>query len=85
MEILNCPICLETLLVPTLTECGHSFCLPCAEESLRHRGTCSLCRAPLIFDEFSPSPLIEGILSSKMQLETDEVTKKHVDRLVAFQ
>lgn len=41
---LECPICLQTLLWPVLAECGHLFCLPCAEELSRHDYACGMCR-----------------------------------------
>jgi hypothetical protein len=43
-ETLECPICLQTLLWPVLAECGHLFCLPCAEDLSRHDFGCGMCR-----------------------------------------
>lgn len=31
LEKFSCPICLEILLEPILTPCGHAFCRPCIE------------------------------------------------------
>lgn len=30
LDQLSCPICLELLILPTLTDCGHMYCLHCA-------------------------------------------------------
>jgi hypothetical protein len=43
-QALECPICLQTLLWPVLAECGHLFCLPCAEDLGRHDFGCGMCR-----------------------------------------
>lgn len=44
-EALECPVCLQTLLWPVLAECGHHFCLPCAEELARHDYACGMCHS----------------------------------------
>jgi len=40
----SCPLCLELLFRPCTTECGHSFCQPCMEESMRFHSHCPVCR-----------------------------------------
>lgn len=47
---------------PILTPCGHAFCLPCIEESLRHKNACSLCRDVVTLEEPLPSKLLRNIL-----------------------
>ena len=46
-EKFNCPVCLELMIHPAITDCGHAFCLPCLEEALKHKPACSLCRKDL--------------------------------------
>lgn len=43
-EKLKCPICLDLLVYPTLTTCGHSFCLHCAEDAHLNGADCVICR-----------------------------------------
>lgn len=49
LEKFSCPICLEIMIEPILTPCGHAFCRPCIEESLLHKNACSLCRESISF------------------------------------
>ncbi|XP_078529561.1 E3 ubiquitin-protein ligase RNF170-like [Lissotriton helveticus] len=46
---LNCPICLQTAVLPVETNCGHLFCGPCLMEYWKHGSwlgavSCPLCR-----------------------------------------
>eukprot|EP00474_Spongospora_subterranea_P003830 CRZ04288.1 hypothetical protein [Spongospora subterranea] len=43
MEELNCPICYETLSVPTICPCGHSFCSICIRRYLKLQKKCPIC------------------------------------------
>ena len=38
-------MCLQLLLKPVLTECGHLFCLPCAEDLAKNNYGCGICRS----------------------------------------
>ena len=66
LEKFSCPICLEIMVEPMLTPCGHAFCRPCIEESLLHKNACSLCRESISFESPSESKflrkMVEGIL-----------------------
>ena len=44
--ILNdtCPICMDTLILPTLTNCGHIFCNNCIKLSYEHKKECPICK-----------------------------------------
>mmetsp|Transcript_2644 Transcript_2644/g.2771 ORF Transcript_2644/g.2771 Transcript_2644/m.2771 type:complete len:325 (-) Transcript_2644:367-1341(-) len=44
LEQLLCPICLEMMVNPVTTFCGHSFCEFCIFESLIFKSYCPVCR-----------------------------------------
>ena len=44
-DVLTCAICLQLLLSPVLTECGHSFCLACAEDLANNGFSCGICHS----------------------------------------
>lgn len=47
-EPLRCPICLELLVEPATTPCGHAFCGGCIEQHrVFMRGSCPVCRGGL--------------------------------------
>ena len=41
---LECPICLELMVQPTMMLCGHMYCFRCLEANTAHSHRCSLCR-----------------------------------------
>lgn len=40
--------------------------MSCAEESLRHKSTCAICRKTICFEEFHSSPDLEKIVTHKV-------------------
>jgi len=44
---LECGLCFRLFYQPTTTDCGHTFCLTCFSELMRHSARCALCREPL--------------------------------------
>lgn len=43
-ETLQCRICMDKLVEPAATECGHVFCLVCLLAALERQPLCPLCR-----------------------------------------
>jgi SWI/SNF-related matrix-associated actin-dependent regulator of chromatin subfamily A3 len=43
----DCPICLDVLKEPVITNCAHFFCTPCLERVIETQHRCPMCRAPL--------------------------------------
>eukprot|EP00796_Vickermania_ingenoplastis_P007881 gene7881-5507_t len=63
VEDFECPICLEPPIAPRITECGHTFCLPCvlhvlqvAREQDRPK-KCPVCHAPIAAHTLKPALL----------------------------
>ncbi|PVH97783.1 hypothetical protein DM02DRAFT_657940 [Periconia macrospinosa] len=43
----ECPVCMETLREPVITQCAHVFCTACIERVIEIQHKCPLCRAGL--------------------------------------
>ena len=51
VSLLKCPICLDMMINPVRTKCGHSFCRHCLELWITEKGTrgkvaCPSCQSP---------------------------------------
>jgi hypothetical protein len=44
----QCPICLDKIIAPKLTECNHKMCTSCLDNWLLTNITCPLCRKTII-------------------------------------
>ncbi|KAI9202195.1 PUA-like domain-containing protein [Polychytrium aggregatum] len=44
---LQCSLCMNTLLEPVTTPCGHTWCRSCVLQTVDHRLSCPLCRTDL--------------------------------------
>lgn len=44
----QCPICLDKIIAPKLTECNHKMCVSCLDNWLLTNNTCPLCRKSII-------------------------------------
>lgn len=63
----NCPICLEVVQTPTITQCGHVFCKDCSLKMLDLGSNCAMCRgnlSPLLEVSDKPSQML--IINGKM-------------------
>jgi hypothetical protein len=42
----ECPICMEIMVEPVVTECGHGMCLPCFRKIIKGKKNplCPMCR-----------------------------------------
>ena len=43
----ECPICMDTMINPTVTNCGHVFCFECSKACIQMKGQCPMCKKPL--------------------------------------
>jgi hypothetical protein len=48
IEDLDCHLCLDPLVDPVTTPCGHTFCRNCLLSSICHSKLCPLCRVSLL-------------------------------------
>ena len=51
VSLLKCPICLDMMINPVRTKCGHSFCHHCidlwiTEKGVRGKVACPFCQSP---------------------------------------
>lgn len=51
VSLLKCPICLDMMINPVRTKCGHSFCRHCmelwiTEKGVRGKVSCPSCQSP---------------------------------------
>ncbi|XP_042880761.1 E3 ubiquitin-protein ligase LNX-like [Penaeus japonicus] len=57
-EDVTCHICLQPLVTPLDTPCGHTFCRPCLLSFLKVQQNCPVDRKPLSQQLCSPSSLV---------------------------
>lgn len=43
-ETSSCPICMEHIETPIVTNCGHSYCFDCIQEHMKTSKNCPMCR-----------------------------------------
>lgn len=43
----ECNICMEIIVEPVPTKCGHYFCYTCISQSLEHSNACPVCRTTI--------------------------------------
>ena len=43
----ECIVCMEIMIKPTLTECGHLYCLECIKSCIIMKPMCPLCKKPI--------------------------------------
>ena len=71
IEEQNCPICLDSIDVPTVTKCGHLFCGECIKNALemsRMGKRCPCCREDL------NNTILREIIVSSEEIEQKETT-----------
>lgn len=57
VSMLECVICLETMHIPFLLSCGHSFCYGCLDSWFKNKLNCPTCRHNLV----EPPTLNKGL------------------------
>lgn len=41
----ECPLCIQVMVAPVTTPCGHTFCRRCLDRSLDHSAECPMCKS----------------------------------------
>lgn len=92
-EKFNCPICLRKFIKPTMTICGHVFCLACLLADISLHNKCSLCKKPLNEGDFivivkekttSPTNNKYGSKMTKILGTIMEILKDSTNRIIIF-
>lgn len=63
-----CPICLERLKDPFVTQCGHSFCYSCITTHLQNKSVCPCCSDYLTQDKVFPNYLLNKVAFPTLSL-----------------
>lgn len=83
-EMLECPICLQLLLRPVAAECGHVFCLTCAEELANKKYACGICHIHEPTVEVFHHKKFENIIKSHLQECHEDDIKDYQRREAEF-
>jgi hypothetical protein len=79
-EILSCSICLQLLLNPVLSQCGHTFCLHCSEDLARNGFACGICHTHLPSYDLQHSHIIEVLLGFFLDNQETLEKQKYLKR-----
>eukprot|EP01130_Rhizamoeba_saxonica_P003574 TRINITY_DN1497_c0_g1_i1.p1 TRINITY_DN1497_c0_g1~~TRINITY_DN1497_c0_g1_i1.p1 ORF type:complete len:299 (-),score=59.89 TRINITY_DN1497_c0_g1_i1:199-1095(-) len=75
----DCPICVNLLLEPVTTPCGHTFCRECLTRSLYHSNVCPLCRHVLhISSDKAINVMLNNIIKQYFPAEYEERQKDKI-------
>uniref|UniRef100_A0A6A7FP33 Ligand of Numb protein X 2-like n=2 Tax=Hirondellea gigas TaxID=1518452 RepID=A0A6A7FP33_9CRUS len=74
-EDVSCHICLQPLVTPVDTPCGHTFCRPCLLTYLRVQPMCPVDRRPLTHQLCTPSSLVLRKLLEKLIVRCPNTTQ----------
>ncbi|KAM6158391.1 E3 ubiquitin-protein ligase TRIM21 [Rhynchocyon petersi] len=79
-ENATCCICLDLMVKPVITECGHSFCQECISQFKKDGGhTCPMCRHTFLLENLRPNVNLGNLVDDLTQVaqSTQEGTKGH--------
>lgn len=73
----ECQICMDLLVEPSTTVCGHTFCKICLIKYLKTKLNCPMCRKPILQskDSISKNVIMENIIKAKYSLKYEERLK----------
>lgn len=81
---MNCSICLETLVRPVLTVCGHAFCYQCLDESLLFSSNCPNCRESIKGIDLVPCALLDAFIRTTAAPPRSPALTAYNDRVRRF-
>lgn len=62
----KCPICTEIIVKCVITNCGHTFCEYCLEQSMMYSSSCPLCRKKISLSSYIPCKSIDNFIRSQL-------------------
>lgn len=76
-EEFKCLICIDLLVEPVTTMCGHTFCKSCLIKYLKIKLNCPMCRKPILQskDSLAKNVLFENLIKSKHHIKYQERLK----------
>lgn len=81
-KVLECSICLNSMMKPVVTLCGHFFCEKCFFESMMYQSICSICRTKTSILNGFACKLIEHLIVEyikNLNTTIDESVKQRAD------
>jgi hypothetical protein len=67
LKPLICPICLEIMVIPLITNCGHSFCRVCLYKYTKKIENCPLCKINLRQTKYSHNSALAKIIKYRIE------------------
>jgi hypothetical protein len=64
---LMCPICLELMNFPLLTQCGHSFCRVCIYKYTKKFEDCPICKIKIRHTKYSHNMVLAKIIKNRVE------------------
>ncbi|XP_054980261.1 E3 ubiquitin-protein ligase TRIM38-like [Sorex araneus] len=89
----TCPICLELMTEPVMTECGHIYCRACIMNNLENQQQrspsqdnfhCPICRAQCPRESIRPSKQLGNIIETIKKMDQENLCEEHGEKLYLF-
>ena len=81
---LTCPICMELMVRPQDTICGHTYCEKCLALSVLSKPTCPVCRVNIGKQELYPSKSLTKIIERSVEMQDKSIQKSYRERIEDF-
>ncbi|KAL4476822.1 hypothetical protein ABPG72_010659 [Tetrahymena utriculariae] len=79
-KLLDCPICMDYLVSPVQTQCGHTYCEICLTEALLKQNICPMCKKVVPNFNFVIDTLLDGLVKQYVESYNDENKEKYTQR-----
>ncbi|KAL4430083.1 hypothetical protein ABPG74_013530 [Tetrahymena malaccensis] len=79
-KLLECPICMDYLVSPVQTQCGHTYCEICLTEALLKQNICPMCKKLVPNFNFVIDTLLDGLVKQYVESYNDDNKEKYIQR-----